>query len=323
MRLSAILVFGCIAATAAVDKSTDFGMRMVVDAYESVCWYEYLKQFPNTDNSAYQKCGTQSSQIQADALEEADGTEKDYFIKNLSSEMDKLPSDYEECSSLLASATPDYKKASRNDPLKDGGQKNYPFRGFSKCLMKTLEKRHGPQALKAVDDERISGSKSVTGALLERTNQWRALHGVEPLKLLKDLEEAAKEYTSELVMMDCKYKKSNSNHPNRKYKGKKTGEVLDSGNYVAFKFADSGYQIANNWYNEIKDYPFPEGITEENIKVYGKVSRFTQTVWKNTEYVGFAYSEFTDCNNFVTVARYYPTGNTKGGFQENVLPPKE
>ncbi|ODM88506.1 hypothetical protein Ocin01_18175 [Orchesella cincta] len=47
MRLSAIMVFGCFAATAAVDKSTDLGMKMVVDAYESVCWYEYLKHSQN------------------------------------------------------------------------------------------------------------------------------------------------------------------------------------------------------------------------------------------------------------------------------------
>lgn len=88
---------------------------------------------------------------------------------------------------------------------------------------------------------------------------------------------------------------------------------------------DTAMVAINGWYEEIKDYPFPGGYTGNGAdSVFPKVGHFTQTVWKETEYVGYGYASNPKCPSFKTyvVARYFPAGNMIGEFPENVLAPK-
>ena len=50
-----------------------------------------------------------------------------------------------------------------------------------------------------------------------------------------------------------------------------------------------------------------------------EINNFTQLIWKNTKEVGFGYS-IDKKGNFYAVANYFPCGNIKGQYQNNVLP---
>lgn len=82
---------------------------------------------------------------------------------------------------------------------------------------------------------------------------------------------------------------------------------------------------ANGWYEEIKDYPFPDGYKGDGSDaLFPKIGHFTQSVWRGSQYVGYGYGVNKNCTVFKTyvVARYYPAGNMIGDFDKNVLKPK-
>ena len=45
-------------------------------------------------------------------------------------------------------------------------------------------------------------------------------------------------------------------------------------------------------------------------------------IWKSTKEVGFG-NKLDDKGNFYVVANFYPCGNIKGQYQQNVFPIKE
>ena len=74
----------------------------------------------------------------------------------------------------------------------------------------------------------------------------------------------------------------------------------------------SGTQVTHIWYNEIDIYNF------DTPGFNTKTRNFTQIVWRETTSIGVAKV----CNPdgvIVAVARYYPTANVLGKFEENVL----
>ena len=73
----------------------------------------------------------------------------------------------------------------------------------------------------------------------------------------------------------------------------------------------TGADGTSQWYSEIKDFDF-------NNKVFDhKTGHFTQVVWKDCKEMGAGGSSTKDGWNFV-VARYSPSGNMKGKFEENI-----
>ena len=66
------------------------------------------------------------------------------------------------------------------------------------------------------------------------------------------------------------------------------------------------------WYDEIKQYRFPDGGFSM------QTGHFTQVVWRGTTQVGCGHSQ---CNgNDIWVCEYDPPGNWEGQYRENVLP---
>ena len=74
----------------------------------------------------------------------------------------------------------------------------------------------------------------------------------------------------------------------------------------------SGTQITHMWYNEIDHYDF------ESPGFNTKTRNFSQIVWRETTSIGVAKVESPQ-GVTVVVARYYPTANVLGKFEENVL----
>ncbi len=114
---------------------------------------------------------------------------------------------------------------------------------------------------------------------------------------------------------------SENEDPRRQWRGDGTGESLaagggDDNNRVAAYIASDG------WYEEIKDYPYPEYTGDGKDAQFEKIGHFTQSVWKGSKYVGYGYAYNPDCSpyKFYIAARYSPAGNMPGSFGENVGP---
>lgn len=72
-------------------------------------------------------------------------------------------------------------------------------------------------------------------------------------------------------------------------------------------------EIVQNWYDEIKQHDFFIN------KFCEETAHFTQVVWKSTKELGVAIVNNT-CGHIFVVAVYYPAGNQKDTFTENVKP---
>jgi len=98
---------------------------------------------------------------------------------------------------------------------------------------------------------------------------------------------------------------------NRKLGEKPLGENVA----MIIKSKANGNTVTNFWYDEVKEHNFKNHshqLVSEN---------FTQLVWKGTKEVGFGLAKGSQ-GEILTVAYYYPAGNTKGDFEKNVLPAK-
>lgn len=73
----------------------------------------------------------------------------------------------------------------------------------------------------------------------------------------------------------------------------------------------SGEETTNEWYKGESNYKY-DGVFNQIA------GNFTQIVWKDTKKVGFGFS-LTDNGVLYAVANYYPAGNYKGQFTENVF----
>ena len=73
--------------------------------------------------------------------------------------------------------------------------------------------------------------------------------------------------------------------------------------------------MTDEWYLENKFYDYTGNSFNSSI------GHFTQMIWKDTKKVGFGFS-LDDDGNFYVVANYFPAGNYKNKFKENVIPVK-
>ncbi|CAL8068382.1 unnamed protein product [Orchesella dallaii] len=319
VAIATVLLAVSLGANAQGMTPAQFGMHMSSQAYEAVCWYEYQKIFPNTNTKAYTQCTTQSIQKKDDIQKRIPvDQQQEYFSKWMPSTMGVLPSAYaSKCGSLLESGTSETSD-NEGDVLRDQGNV-YPFRAFAYCMMKTLRERNGEEAIQAVKDERTHSLKDFASTLLERENAFRALHGSKPMQLEGTLMERAQKW-SDFSASKCSDDHIPETHPEYLLNGKPTGENLAAGFLIGNEGDKSGsvYGAANGWYEEIKNYNWNGGPHR------GVTGHFTQTVWRDHEYVGYGYAFNPNCNGgqgamFIT-ARYFPVGNMQGAFEENVKP---
>lgn len=168
-------------------------------AFGAVCWYENLKQFPNTHSKQYGQCSSTADQLQKQIENPSEQNQiyfKTYPDKKAEfygdsmrdNAISKIPEEYKSaCEKYLKDPNAEL-SANEGEALNDQGA-DYPFKAFSYCLMQTLRKKHGDEAIEAVKNERTVKHKNWMKTLLDRENEFRARHGVEPLKLVKDVRE--------------------------------------------------------------------------------------------------------------------------------------
>lgn len=303
---------------------------MVTTAYEAVCWYEYLKVFPKTDRDSFNKCtkkavGSQHAVKRLNPKTEEKAIE-DYQVQiNHINLLAKLPSEYNaKCGKYIEKhdAQPEYNEA---QTLKDNNAENYPFKALAYCLISTLGDKHGAEAIEAVEDERTLGHKDWRELIGNRENEFRARHGAKPLKQEKELEAYAQAW-AETNARTCAMDHSDEKQPDRTWHGEVTGENLSSGSQDD-EPEIAAYLAADGWYEENKDYPWPEytytGKADDPL--FHAIGHFTQSVWKETGHVGYGYAYNKNCpkNKFYIAARYSPSGNAPGQYGKNVLNPQD
>ncbi|XP_041104140.1 GLI pathogenesis-related 2, like [Polyodon spathula] len=151
-----------------------------------------------------------------------------------------------------------------------------------------------------------SASKQFAEEVLRTHNEYRRKHRVPGLKLSSKLSREAQQYADALASTRI------LKHSAESSRGQ-CGENLAWASYD-----EPGKEVAERWYNEIKNYNF-------NCPGFSSgTGHFTAMVWKNTKKMGVGKAKASDGSTFV-VARYFPAGNivNQGQFEENVLPPKK
>ena len=162
-------------------------------------------------------------------------------------------------------------------------------------------------------------------AFLSQHNQYRALHGVPPLQLSRDVSKV--DWTNisftnthfSLPEQICNYAqewadviaKENKLHtrPNKPY-----GENVFTKRSGSMRI--TGEEPVKNWYQEgAKLYQWYGG--EPPGGFHAKSGNFTQVVWRESERVGVGLA--INGNSFYVVANYDPPGNCFTRFKHNVL----
>ena len=169
--------------------------------------------------------------------------------------------------------------------------------------LENSERKNDTLIMKQPQKNKAKIKKFIEDAL-KKHNELRKQHGSEPLKLSEDLNKIAQEYAEILAKIN------EIKHSNNKYKGYDLGENI---------FCCSGTEIQGDnmtlsWYKEINDYDF------NNPGFISGTGHFTQLIWKETEEVGFGFSQSKN-GIYYGVANYFPAGNinTKEDFNKNVL----
>ena len=141
--------------------------------------------------------------------------------------------------------------------------------------------------------------------LLNSNNDFRSKHGASSLTLNPSLIMKANDYAMFIANNDP------LQNYDIEYLGEKCGKnicITNNANY-------NGKEICSIWYNEIKEYNF-SNVKKNDMK---KVKNFTQLIWKETREVGYGWAQDSQ-GNICVVAIYFPPGNIKGRYKENVLP---
>ena len=141
--------------------------------------------------------------------------------------------------------------------------------------------------------------------ILNSHNELRLKHNSPPLILSPNLSTLAQKKVEEMAKKEIKNYKNEINKNNYGI------------NYFISKNNCTGDEVTSFWYEGINKYNFKN--KENKNKNDEMINSFTQLIWKNTKEVGFGYSN-DDKGNFYVVAYYFPCGNIKGKYKDNVFP---
>ncbi|CAH1801244.1 unnamed protein product, partial [Owenia fusiformis] len=145
-------------------------------------------------------------------------------------------------------------------------------------------------------------------------NNYRSIHGANPLFLDAVLNEEAQAYAEYLLnkgfMAHCTPAKRNQNIPGIGCDSSTT----PAGENLAWTSAQTdSYDATAAWYNEVKDYDFCNHGFGYNT------GHFTQVVWRATTNIGIGLASDSQ-NGTNVVARYVSPGNYIGEFANEVGP---
>lgn len=159
-----------------------------------------------------------------------------------------------------------------------------------------------PVSVPAMPADAEPAAKQPTGSIAQRFvaahNKARAQHCAPPLTWSTKLASVAQKWADSLRDQGCTFGHSGGSYGENLAAG--TIGALDPESTVAF------------WYDEIKQYKFPDGGFSMNT------GHFTQLVWRGTKQVGCGHSQCK--GNDIWVCEYDPPGNWDGEYRTNVLP---
>lgn len=140
---------------------------------------------------------------------------------------------------------------------------------------------------------------------LRAHNEYRAKHGVPPLKLSKKLCRHAEEWAKILASRGILTHRNNSTYGENifcSWSSKSNNSSITSGR-----------EPVDNWYAEMTEHIFHKEPTTL------KTGHFTQVVWRESRELGVGMTRNRAGEVFI-VANYDPPGNFIGSFEKNVLP---
>jgi len=186
---------------------------------------------------------------------------------------------------------------------------------------KTASEKHKTAAVKVEEsdsdssDEDINSKKDLTNfrkEVVELHNKYRKTHSSPELKSNKELDILAQRWARKLSKMD---KLVNSND---RFKNDTIGSnIAARSSNVTCDYAAK--ELVQYWYDAHDKYEFSvEPGAIENV------GNFTQLVWKGSKEIGVGKHIHRDAkgSKAVVVCYYYPAGNIKTLFRENVSPKK-
>lgn len=159
--------------------------------------------------------------------------------------------------------------------------------------------------------------KAFRETILARHNEYRARHGVPPLKWSDSIAKYAASRAKTRAQQDglsAGHSGLAPGYGENLYWGGSSG----AGSAVPAA-TDAAERATKSWYDEIKDYDY------KNPTFSPKVGHFTQMIWKNTTEVGCAVFSLKGSQWLETyvACEYQPPGNVMGQFSANVPPPKK
>ncbi|XP_051892721.1 LOW QUALITY PROTEIN: uncharacterized protein glipr2 [Pristis pectinata] len=146
-------------------------------------------------------------------------------------------------------------------------------------------------------------SGSFPSQLLKSVNEYRKTHGAKPLILNPAISAEAEKWAKHLV-----------NSRTLQHSDTPHGENIWCQQSTVTQQV-TGQQVADSWYNEIKNYDFSSPRFQKNC------GHFTQLVWRDSKEMGAGLA--SDGKGLtVVVAQFDPAGNitNPGYFAKNVLP---
>ncbi|XP_017778576.1 PREDICTED: Golgi-associated plant pathogenesis-related protein 1-like, partial [Nicrophorus vespilloides] len=137
-------------------------------------------------------------------------------------------------------------------------------------------------------------------------NEYRYRHGVEPLKLSRNICKISQTHAN-CLMEGTTVEQASSNQ--------KYGENIYMANSLPDTLLNPNEPL-REWYNEISNYDFTQEPDPSS-----KCKNFTQMIWKDSKEIGVGFVSFE--HTHIVVASYSPCGNIGGRYLENVLPVRE
>lgn len=150
------------------------------------------------------------------------------------------------------------------------------------------------------DSESSDTEENFEQEALDIHNKYRALHGVPPLTLDRNLCKYSEEWARNLASRGTMQHRSNSSYGENLYCKYGTGKI-DA----------TAKEAVKSWYDEINQYNFNKPGSS------GGTGHFTQVVWRGTQRLGMAKAQNSRGQVFI-VANYDPPGNVMGQFPSNV-----